>query len=89
MFLWTQIGGFGIEQIVFQFELFQQHFGVEDIFLIHIHIHHVVHRFHIIRHEILNRVNLVIDEVFHPVHIAGKPTHAIIDGDNIGFQLMN
>ena len=62
---------------------------MEDIFLIHVHIHHVIQRLHILGHKVLNGVNLMIDKVLHPVDITGKATHAIIDGHDVGFKLVD
>ena len=66
-------------------ELLKQHLGMENIFLINVHVHHVIQRLNILGHEVLNGVNFMIDEVLHAVHIAGKTANAIINRDDIGF----
>ena len=70
-------------------ELFKQHLGMEDIFLIDVHIHHVIQRLHIVRHKVLNRINLMVDKVLHTVNVAGKTAHAIINGYDIGLKLVD
>ncbi|MNE57218.1 hypothetical protein D3C80_1521700 [compost metagenome] len=72
-----------------QIEILQQHLGVEDVLLIHIDIHHVVQRLHILRHKVLDRIDLMIDVMLHAGYIAGETAYAIVHGDDIGFQLMD
>lgn len=45
---------------------------MEDIFLINVHIHHLVERFYLCRDEVLNRSDLMIDVMLHPIHIPAK-----------------
>lgn len=78
-----------MEHVVLKVELFKQHLGMEDIFLIDVHIHHVIQRLHIVRHKVLNRINLMVDKVLHTVNVAGKTAHAIINGYDIGLKLVD
>ncbi|MNN54208.1 hypothetical protein D3C81_1690080 [compost metagenome] len=62
---------------------------MEDVFLVDVHIHHVIQRLHVLGHKVLNRIDLMIDKMLHAVDITGETAHAIVHGDNIGFQLMD
>ena len=67
-------------------ELLEQHFGMEDIFLINVDVDHVIQRLHIVRHKVLNRIDFMIDKMLHPIDIASKTAHAIINGYDIGLS---
>jgi hypothetical protein len=45
--------------------------------------------FHVLGHKVLNGVDFMVDEVLHAVDIAGKTAHAIINGDDVRFQLVD
>ncbi|MNE25198.1 hypothetical protein D3C80_1185200 [compost metagenome] len=78
-----------MEHVVLKVELLKQHLGVEDIFLIHVHIHHVVQPLHVLRHKVLDRVDFMINKILHAVDITGKTAHAIINRHDIGFKLVD
>ena len=70
-------------------ELLEQHFGMEDIFLINVDVDHVIQRLHIVGHKVLNRIDFMIDKMLHPIDIAGKAAHAVVNGHNVRFQLVD
>ena len=70
-------------------ELLEQHFGMEDIFLINVDVDHVIQRLHIVGHKVLNRIDFMIDKMLHPIDIAGKAAHTVVNGHNVRFQLVN
>ena len=61
---------------------------MEDIFLVHVHINHIVQiaRFRI--NVILNRVDTMVDVDFLARHVARKATHMIVQCQNIESKLL-
>jgi hypothetical protein len=78
-----------VEHVVLQIELFQQHFGVEDIFLVDVDVYHVIQRFDVLGHKVLNGIDFMVNKVLHAIDITGKTADAIINSDNVRFQLMD
>lgn len=67
-------------------EIFEHHLGVEDVFLIDVHIDHVIRLLHAVGHEVLNGGDVVVDEVLHALGVACEAAHAVVDGDDIGAE---
>ena len=62
---------------------------MEDIFLVHVHIDHIVQiaRFRI--NVILNRVDTMVDVDFLARHVARKATHMIVQCQNIRIKAID
>lgn len=59
-YLGIQLIGILAEHVVIQIELFQHHLGVEEVFLIHVHIDHLIRILGIFGQIVLNRINVMI-----------------------------
>jgi hypothetical protein len=53
-FFFAHALGGGAKQVLVEVEVVQHHLGVEDVFLINVHIHHLVQITDIVAHEILD-----------------------------------
>ena len=62
---------------------------MEQVFLIHIHVGHLVTVAGVFGEVVLDRVDLVIDKVLFAFHVTGKTTHAVIDSHDIRIKLMD
>ena len=72
-----------IEQIILQCNILHQHLCMEDIRLIHIHIHRIVMLQGGRINVILNGGNIVVDEKLLAAHIPGKAPNPVVNGDDI------
>src|SRR5664279_858607 len=75
-----------VEKVILQFKLFDEHFGMENVGLVHIDVNRVIFLKRLVIYIILNRCHIVVDEQFFTVHITRKAAHTIIDGHNIGIK---
>ncbi len=62
---------------------------MENIFLIHIHVNHLVTFLRIQGNIVLNRRDFMIYIMFFAGNIAGKAAHFIVHGHHIGFKAVN
>ena len=62
---------------------------MEDIFLIHIHVDHLISVLGIFRQEVLDRIDIVINVVLGAIQITSHSTHPVIHGDNIGIEAVD
>src|SRR5690606_28222853 len=77
------------EHIVIQIEILQQHFGMENVFLVNVNVDHLVQIQGFIQEEVLDGIDLVIDVQLATFHIAGKTTYPVIHRHDIGIELVN
>ncbi|MNQ84965.1 hypothetical protein D3C85_1001110 [compost metagenome] len=84
-----QVAGGVAEQVVIQFEVLQQHLGVEQVFLVHVHVGHLVRVASVIGEVVLDRVDLVVDEVLFAFNVTGEAAHTVIHGHDVRIELVN
>lgn len=72
-----------LEEIVIQFKILNEHFGVEDILLIDIHIDHLVALLGFLGNKVLDGVDLMVDKDLSSLHISCEAPHPIINGHDI------
>src|SRR5690606_36015104 len=77
------------EQVVIQLKILQQHFGVEGIFLIHVHVNHLIGVTGIVTQVVLNGIDFVVDVMLHTIHVTGKTAHPVIHRDDVRIKAVN
>ena len=77
------------EKIIIQIELFEDHFGMENIFLIDIHIDSLVFFPCAAGNIILDRIDFVIYKIFFAADISCKTSYTVINGNYIRFKAMD
>ena len=77
------------EQIVIKVEIFELTLGMENIFLIHVHVYHLVMFLYQLRDIILNWSDIVIYKQFMSCNITRKTTHTVIDSHNVGIETVD
>ena len=84
--LGRQLIDVGVEQVVLEIDLLEQHTGVEQIGLVHVNVVCVVplERFRV--DKVLNGRHMVIHEQLFALDIAGKAAHAVVHGDDIRIE---
>ncbi|MNC14397.1 hypothetical protein D3C75_621740 [compost metagenome] len=56
---------------------------MEQVFLVHVHVGHLVRLLGIVGEVLLDRVDLVVDEVLFALHVTGEAAHAVVYGDDV------
>ena len=84
--LGRQLIDVGVEQVVLQIDLLEQHSRVEQIGLVHVNVVCVVplERFRV--DKVLNGRHMVIHEQLFSLDIAGKAAYAVVHGDDIRIE---
>lgn len=77
------------EQVVLQFEVLEQHLGVEQVLLVHVHVGHLVGLARVVGEIVLDRVDLVVDEMLAPLDVAGEAADPIVDRDDVRVELVD
>ena len=79
----------GVEEVMLEVECFEAHFGVEDVFLIEVDVHHFVLVGDVAAHEVLDGVDGVVDVEFVAINVAGEAAHTVVECDDVGFELVD
>ena len=75
-----------IEKVIVQFEIMKKHFGMENIFLVYVHVNHVIGMTQIRRHVVLDGIDPMVNEDFLSLHVPGKAPDPIVRNDNVCFK---
>ena len=62
---------------------------MEQIFLIHVDVNHLVGVLGIFGQVVLDRVDVVVDVVLGAIHVAGKAAYTIVHRDHIGVEAVD
>ena len=62
------------------------HLRVEQVFLVHVDVDHLVARLDRLGHEVLDRIDLVVDVVLGALHVAGEAAHAVVHDHDVGLE---
>ena len=78
-----------VKQIIIQGRIPEPHFGMENVFLVYVHVDHLVTLADITGEEVLNGIYFMINKMLSAAHIPGKAPHPVIKNHNIGFKAVN
>src|SRR5690606_25484767 len=78
-----------LRQVVLPPKIFHQHSGENGIFLIHVHVNHLIGVTAIVTQVVLNGIDLVVDVMLPTSYFAGKSAPAVIHRDDVRIKAVN
>ncbi len=62
---------------------------MEDVFLVDVHVEHLVARLDVLGQVVLDRVDAVVDVVLLALHVAGEAAHAVVHHHDVGLERLD
>src|SRR5690606_15236014 len=78
-----------LEQVGVEVEVLEMHLRVEQVFLVHVDVDHLVPTLDRLGQEVLDRVDLVVDVVLLALHVAGEAADAVVHHHDVRLEALD